>query len=236
MIRYYMHKDSGAVTTALTGGALARIAVKRGITLLREIVFHDGSNVVELDPAAAGVFVGKAKSEETGLPEGGPRVWDVDWLPPSQTGGGYVFEVPVYGSSLEAVTKDEDGSRRLVAEIHVANEGRLIKSQSFDFVVGKPVWDEDETPDDPDPPYPLPGEILTKAGNLEGLSDPAAARVNLGLGSALRRLVAAPENDDDPGSPGDYAVSGTELYIYTGDGDETHAWLMFAGANSFGGE
>lgn len=34
-----------------------------------------------------------------------------------------------------------------------------------------------------DPIYPLPAEILTKAGNLEGLEDPAEARENIGAAS-----------------------------------------------------
>lgn len=160
MIKRYFHIDTGALTTAINGPAILRETVKRNTTLEREIVFHDGTSVVALDPASVGVFIAKAKNADTGIPEGALAVWDVEWEPSGVQGGGYIFRVPAWGAALEAVTAEDDGRRVLAAAIHVALPTRKQETPTFDLVITPPVWNEDETPEDPDPPYPLPAEIV----------------------------------------------------------------------------
>ena len=160
MIKIYCHKDTGILTTAITGPRIASIRAKLNTVLEREVVFHDGVDVVTLDAAATGVFVGKTKPT-TGGPTGTLKVWDVAWEVSGVQGGGYIFRVPLWGTALTGVTADDSGNRNLSAAVHWTEPTRSQESQTFDLVVEPPVFDQDETPVDPDPPYPLPGAIVT---------------------------------------------------------------------------
>ena len=231
MIKLYCHKDTGLLTNAIAGGAIANLRAKLNTTLEREIVFHDGTSIVTLDAAAAGVFVGKTTTN--GVPTGALVIWDVEWEPTGVQGGGYIFRVPLWGSALTALATEDNGSRIVSCAVHFTEPTRSQESQTFTVTVEPPVFDEDETPEDPDPPYPLPGEILVKTGNLSGLANKAAARANLDISiGALINKVTAPANSTSTGAVGDFAVSTQYLYFYTGDGT-THTWLRVAGANEF---
>lgn len=232
MIKIYCHKDTGVLTVSIGGARIASITAKHNTTLEREVVFHDGAAVVTLDVAAAGVFVAKTKPTSGG-PTGVLRVWDVEWVPTGLQGGGYVFSVPLWGANLEAVTAEEDGRKLLSAAVHFTEPDRSQESQTFDLIVEPPVFLDDETPDDPEDPYPLPSSILTKAGNLAGLADKAAARANLDIvAGALVNKVSTPASSATAGQPGDFAATADYLYLYTGNGT-THTWLRIAGANDF---
>lgn len=219
MIQLFQHKDTGRVTTSQTGGALARITQKRFTTLVREILFHDGEDLVTLDPDAEGMFVAKAKSAESGLPEGGLRVWDVAWDAPTEQGAGYVFRVPIWGEELEGLTADESGNIVLAAEIHVVNDGELLKSQTFDLIVAPPVYTEDDPPDDPEDPFPPTPDILVKTAQVLTSGEQSQVRQNLGLAGMLGRVaVAGPVDFETVGQDGQYWFdeATSRLWVYLG--------------------
>lgn len=85
------------------------------------------------------------------------------------------------------------------AEVAWKIDGRGFRSQTFAVVVESPLYRSGETlPPDAEPPYPASPDVLTKSGNLSGLSDQAEARANLGMGDV--------DNTSDSAKPVSVAV------------------------------
>lgn len=227
MIQYKCHRDTGYLLTA-AGSAVLRIQAKRNTVLSREIVFHDGTALVDLPETAEGIFVAKEKDQGTGLPTGALRVWDMAWDAPQVSGGGYALHVPLYGSALDGLTPDDEGNLLLLAELHVVIEGEIVKSQSIDLVIQPPVYTDEDPLDDPEAPFPLPASILVTGA--QALSDPVQAQVreNLGLETMLCREAVTLPVGLDADAPADFSLAGEDgQFVF--DAGRSRLWVYLGG-------
>lgn len=157
--------------------SIRRLGRKRFDTLVLEVIFTDEDGEPKaLGPLAAGVFVAKERTKYTDP----AKLLDVEWEPPVDQGEGYVFRVLLANTALDDLLGQAE-KVTLSAELVYSDGSEGGVSPTIELEVFNNYWRENEPALDPvDPPYPLPGELLTKDGNLEGLADPAAALANLG--------------------------------------------------------
>ncbi len=230
-MKLYYNKVTDILSLAPLGTTnIARIQRKRYSTLNVELIPTNEAGAVELfDPATVGVLVVKTKGAYTG----DAKLLDTVWEVPVAEGRGYTFSVVLAGNALDGVlgTLEKLG---LALEMTWSDGTSRGITPTVDLEVWNNYWREgDPAPPDPEVPFPLPAEILTKTGNLAGLADKAAARGNLDISvGALINKVAVPADSAAAGQPGDFAISADYLFLYTGTG-LVHAWLRFAGANEF---
>lgn len=231
MRKLYFNKATGVLGSIPTATSnVQKITVKRFQDVDVELIPVREDGTVELfATGTTGLLVVKKEKEFTGAAKCLDTVWDA----PTVEGRGYVFAFVAAGAGIDA----ELGTLALLAfalEIVVVESGKRLPLPTIQLVIENNYWREDDpAPEDPENPFPLPDEILVKAGNLAGLADKAASRGNLDISvGALINKVAIPADSAAAGQPGDFAVSADYLFLYTGTG-LVHAWLRFAGANEF---
>jgi hypothetical protein len=230
-MKLYYNKITGVLGASATATTnVQKLTVKRYQDVAIELIPVSETGVVELfATGSTGLLVVKAVSDFTG----GAKILDATWDAPTVDGRGYIFDFVAVSTAIDAVLGALP-SLAFALEIVIVETGKRIVLPTISLVVENNYYREGEpVPVDPDPPYPLPGELLVKSGNLAGLADKAVARGNLDIsGGALINKVAAPASSAAAGQPGDFAASADYLYVYTGTGI-VHAWLRINGATEF---
>jgi hypothetical protein len=222
-MKLYINKNTGAVTTSVTSNtAIERIEVTRLNTVPFECFFHDGENGVALADGSAGLLVVKKSND----PNGTAILYVPAWTPPPTTLNGYLFSLLVASAALNTALGNLPDTTLELQVIWTEN-GRRMSTPPIDIVVNQTYWQGTEEVPQPDPPFPLPGAILTTDGNLAGLNDVGTARANLGLATmGFRAQVGLPASFTAEGAVGDWALDAASgrLWFYIGDGETTHAW------------
>lgn len=231
MSKLFYNKITGILGASATASTnVQKITAKRYQDVEVELIPVKADGTIELfETGSTGLLVVKTEKDFTGA----AKLLDATWDAPTLDGRGYTFAFVAVSAGIDTALGTKL-SEPFALEIVVAENGKRIVMPTIQLVIENNYWREDEpVPEDPENPYPLPDEILTKGGNLDGLADKAAARGNLDISvGALINKVAVPADSAAAGQPGDFAVSADYLFIYTGTG-LAHAWLRFSGANEF---
>lgn len=193
MIKWFVNIFTGEVRSASGGSAVTTLRAKVGRLFVLVVVPHDDVAAVRLEGAVP-VFVIKKKDALGGV----PLFALTSWTAGDAATDGYMFRGRLAGAALKtAVEADED----LVAEVVWTVPGEdPAGSMTVAAALQLPVWQDDEPAlDDPDPPYPLPGEIVTEApgdGKLYVRKDGGWVEIDPSAGGGemvvptFRRLVA----------------------------------------------
>lgn len=234
-MKLYHNKESNILSLAPGAtSSIARILAQRTEDFVLELIPTKADGLVELyEPTATGVLVVKAKGEY----KGAAKLLDSAWDAPNLSGAGYSFGFYIAGAGIDAAL-DAAGTKPVTFALQmvVTEPGKRRVLPAVDFEISNNYWREDEVPADPENPYPLPDDVLTKtAQDLTGPQQ-SQVRTNIGLaGMAMRERVNAPANESSPGLTGQFSIQGGTLYLYAGDGI-THAWLAIEAATAFSNE
>lgn len=157
---------------------VAKIIAKRYSDLEVEIlpVAADGTAGAFAE-GSSGLLVVKAENDFSGA----AKILDAAWDAPAATGAGYIFRFAVAGAGLDAdlgaMASKTFGMEIVVAEPATeTSPARRLVLPTVQLAVENNYYREDEpVPADPDPPYPLPGELVTAATVEAAVAAAAAA-------------------------------------------------------------
>ncbi len=170
----------GAVAGATTN--VAKLTAKRFQDVDVEIVptAEDGS-ASSFAPGSTGLLVVKAENDFSGA----AKLLDAAWDTPEETGRGYVFSFLAAGQGVDAALGTE-ASKTFALEMVIAEGGKRLVLPTVQLVLENNYYREGEAiPEDPEVPYPLPGEIVT-SGQLATQAEAEAGTANGKWMSPLR--------------------------------------------------
>lgn len=156
-VRLYTNRDTGAITTGIeSGSVVGTLAVRRGDHLRIEQIFHDGREVVTLDAGDDGIAVIK----ETGAFGDAALLNSTAWTPPTAAGRGYEHEPIRIAHSQIASALESVNPGQFALELTWTDGGFWATAPAISLLVYQDYWQDDETPaEDPENPYPAPGDI-----------------------------------------------------------------------------
>lgn len=231
-MKLYHNKETNILS--LVPGAtssIARILAQRTEDFILELIPTQADGTVELyHPTASGVLVVKTKGDY----KGAAKLLDSGWDAPNIAGSGYNFGFYIAGVGIDSAL-DAAGAKPITCALQmvVTEPGKRRVLPAVDFEISNNYWREDDVPADPENPYPLPDDVLTKTAQALTNPQQSQVRTNIGLaGMAMRESVAVPANESSPGLPGYFSVQGSTLYLYVGNG-VVHTWIAFEGATAF---
>jgi hypothetical protein len=145
----------GATATATTN--VQKLTVKRYQDVEVELVPVTEAGVVELfATGSTGLLVVKTVADFTGS----AKILDTAWDAPVVEGRGYTFNFVAAGAAIDTAL-DTLPSLAFALEIVVVASGKRIPMPTLQLVIENNYYREDEpVPADPDPPYPLPAQLV----------------------------------------------------------------------------
>ena len=189
-MKLYYNKVTGVL--GATAGAttnVAKLTAKRFQDVDVEIVptAEDGS-ASSFAPGSTGLLVVKAENDFSGA----AKLLDAAWDTPEETGRGYVFSFLAASQGIDAALGTE-ASKTFALEMVISEGGKRLVLPTLQLVLENNYYREGEAiPEDPEVPYPLPGEIVT-SGQLATQAEAEAGTANGKWMSPLRvaQAVAA---------------------------------------------
>jgi len=182
-----------------SGTALESISFKRRDTEPVTLQFLTNGVVTDLGSGATGILGVKP----LGAYSSGYIASALSWTK-SGTGASasYAFSLTLNTAEIDAlfVSKSESGSLRAMLEVQWTVGSLVTSSVTLPTVIANDVIRGDEgVLAQANPAYPIAGDILTKSGNLSGISDAASARINLAVysQSATDTAIAAHSSRTD---------------------------------------
>jgi hypothetical protein len=185
-VRLYLDLDSRAfLESPQFPRPLSSLVLKRRDLLPMDVSFLRGGIATELTESATGRLGLKADKDFNG-----PFVAsDLEWV---KSGAGetasYRFNLNLNTLQIDALFAGvpTPASVALMLEIEWIEGALRTSSSTLQVTLENDVVRGDEgLPEESTEPYPLPNQLLTKAGNLAGLTDPAQARLNLEAAPAV---------------------------------------------------
>lgn len=165
-MKIYIHNETGLATAAQASTTgIAKIDARLGSSLQLDCVFHDGTNIVELDAGATGACVGKVAKQYTAA----SLIQALAWTKQSAATDGYRFILNPTGEALVALLANTDDVS-LKFQIAWVENGVQRKTQIISLVVANAVYRDDEIViEQPAAAWPLPGDIVRQS-DLTGFS------------------------------------------------------------------
>jgi len=163
----------GASASATTN--VQKIIVKRYQDVEVELVPLNESGAVELFASGAtGLLVVKTVADFTGS----AKLLDTTWDAPALDGRGYIFAFVAVSTGIDAALGTLV-SLPFALEIVVVESGKRIVLPTIQLVIENNYYREDEpVPEDPDPPYPLPTQLVIE-GEARGAVRISAAGLEI---------------------------------------------------------
>lgn len=133
-MQLFLDLETGILSAFGETSQLTQILCKRGDTLLIEVLASS-----DLPEDATGVLVAKT------TPSGQPVALDSAWSPPTTSGGGYIFQLDLNTSEIDALFSGGSTTVDVLAEITWTADGVTSTSQTFTLSISADLWHGDET-------------------------------------------------------------------------------------------
>lgn len=180
-MRLYIDLDTlGFVESDSFPRPVTALPLKRGDNVPVDLYFVRGNTIQELAAGATGQIGIKPRSQ---FGSSFFLALDADWtMSGSGTTAVYSFALNLNTTEIHSAFLAEPVSVLAMLEIEWVENGLRTSSATLDIEIQNDVNRGNEgMPTEANPPYPASTDILTKSGNLTGLTDAAAARTNLEL-------------------------------------------------------
>lgn len=176
MSKLFFNKVTGILGASATASTnVQKITVKRYQDVEVELTPVKADGTIELfATGSTGLLVVKTVNDFTGT----AKLLDTTWDAPTLDGRGYTFAFVAVSAGIDTALGTEP-SKTFALEIVIVESGKRIVLPTIQLVIENNYYREDEpVPEDPDPPYPLPGELVTQ-GTIFGAVRISAAGLEI---------------------------------------------------------